>query len=291
MEASQIKYKSARQVTMSETQTELRKLNAGRTATIFKYTDVQVLKVFRTTFPQEAINEEYKIGLYLNHAHLDTPHTYSLMDVDGSPAIVFEYIPGQSMLQKLARSPWRVFTYSKQMARLHSRIHSLRVSDSDLSSLKESLTSKILRAPLLTTTEKEIIILNLSRLKDGNAICHGDFHPDNIIVARNRLVTVDWNTARFGNPIADVARTWLLLAMGTLPENKTKLEILLATYLRDLFCSLYVKEYRKITHFSVEEFEAWKLPIAAARLIENVSFQENQNLLKFIRMRLASTRV
>ena len=74
-----------------------------------------------------------------------------------------------------------------------------------------------------------------------------------------------------------------------IPENKTKLEVGLATYLRDLFCSLYVKEYSGLTQFNVKEFEAWKLPIAAARLIENVSFQENENLLKFIQMRLAST--
>lgn len=274
---------------MSEIQSPLRKLNSGRTATIFKYTDEQVLKVFRSTFPQEAINEEYKIGLYLNHVQLDTPHTYSQKDGDDSRAIVFEYIPGKSMLQKLASAPWKVFAYSKQMARLHARIHSVHASDSDLSSLKESLTNKISRVALLNADEKEIIISHLLKLKDGDAICHGDFHPDNIIVTENRMVTVDWITARLGNPVADVARTWLLLAMGTLPENKTRLEVALATYLRDLFCSLYVKEYRRLTRFNVEEFEAWKLPIAAARLIENVSLQENENLLKFIRMRLAST--
>ena len=274
---------------MSEIQSRLPKLNSGRTATIFKYTGEKVLKVFRSTFPQEAIDEEYKIGLYLNPVQLDTPHTYARKDGDDWRAIVFEYIPGKSMLQKLASAPWKVFTYSKQMARLHARIHSIHASPSDLSSLKESLTNKISRVGLLNADEKDIIISHLLRLKDGNAICHGDFHPDNIIVTENRMVTVDWITARLGNPIADVARTWLLLAMGTLPENKSRLEVALATYLRDIFCSLYVKEYSRLTQFNVEEFEAWKLPIAAARLIENVSFQENENLLKFVQMRLAST--
>lgn len=272
---------------MSEIQSPLRKLNSGRTATIFKYTDEQVLKVFRSTFPQEAIDEEYKIGFYLNHIDLDIPLTYSRKAGYDSRTIVFEYIPGKSMLQKLASAPWKVFTYPKQMARLHSIIHSIHASDPDLSSLKESLTNKISRVSLLNADEKAIIISHLLGLKDGNAICHGDFHPDNIIVTNDRLVTVDWITARIGNPIADVARTWLLLRMGTLPENKTRLEVALATYLRDLFCSLYIKEYRKLTQFNIEEFETWKLPIAAARLIENVSSQESENLLKFIRMRLA----
>jgi hypothetical protein len=116
------------------------------------------------------------------------------------------------------------------------------------------------------------------------------FIPDNIIVAKDRLVTVDWITARIGNPIADVVRTWLMLTMGTLPENKSAFEIFLAKYLGDIFCYGYIREYMNISNFSTNEFEAWKLPVAAARLIENVSDKENQNLLTFIRSELLKAR-
>jgi len=266
---------------------DLQRINAGRTATIFKCTDHQVLKLFRSTFPEHGIDEEYKIGTYLYNLGLDIPRTYARMHFEGSHGIVFEYIPGQSMLQKLASAPWKVFSYAKQMARLHWKIHSTRISDAaEIPSIKESLTSKILRVRLLTSFEKATIISHLSTLKKGNAICHGDFHPDNIIVSTDRLVTVDWLTERIGNPIADVARTWLLLTMGTLPDHKTAFENMLAKYLRDTFCRAYVSEYRRLSNFESSEFDKWKLPVAAARLIENVSDQENENLLKWIRMKL-----
>jgi hypothetical protein len=74
--------------------------------------------------------------------------------------------------------------------------------------------------------------------------------------------------------------------MGTLPENKTAFEIFLAKHLRDMFCRSYLREYKKLANFSSQEFDEWKLPVAAARLIENVSDQENQNLLRFIGMKL-----
>jgi hypothetical protein len=74
--------------------------------------------------------------------------------------------------------------------------------------------------------------------------------------------------------------------MGTLPENKTAFEIFLAKKLRDMFCRRYLKEYKRLSNMDSDELEKWKVPVAAARLVENVSDQENQNLLKFIRLKL-----
>jgi serine/threonine protein kinase len=200
---------------------QLQKIGSGRTATIFRYGEKQVIKLFKPTFPRKAIGEEFQIGLILNHAKLAIPQTYEPIDFNESRGILFEYISGPSMLQILAKRPWMVFIYAKRMARLHFQIHGAKVlRDQGISSLKESLADKISRVSLLTSEEKTSILSHLMNLKDGSSICHGDFHPDNIIVSKDRLVTVDWITAGFGNPIADVARTWLLLTMGTLPKIK-----------------------------------------------------------------------
>jgi uncharacterized protein (TIGR02172 family) len=265
----------------------LQKVGAGRTATIYRCGQNQVVKLYQPNFPKKAIDEEFQIGQTLNHVGIDIPQTYELVQLEESKGILLDYVPGPSMLQTLATKPWRVFSYSKQMARLHFKIHSASiVIDHSIPLLKESLADKISRVTLLTAEERTEIHSRLSTLTDGASICHGDFHPDNIIMAKDRPVTVDWITTRIGNPVADVARTWLLLNMGTLPENKTAFEIFLARNLRDIFCRGYLQEYRKLSNMPSAEFERWKLPIAAARLIENVSGQENQKLLRLIRMKL-----
>ena len=267
----------------------LKKINAGRTAEVFEYSNNKVLKLYRTTFPKKAIEEEFRIGLSLNKAGLDIAQTYEMVEFEGALGIIFEYIDGASMLQDLAKRPWLIFSYSKQMAKSHWKIHKAHLIAHEIPSLKESLIDKILRAPLLTTKEKGIIVSHLLALKDRRAICHGDFHPDNIIISKNGLVTVDWITARVGNSMADVARTWLLLTMGTLPEKKSGIEVFLAKYLRNAFYHSYIREYKKLSKISDAAFEDWKLPVAAARLLENVSEQENQHLLNFIRSKLSKT--
>jgi serine/threonine protein kinase len=265
----------------------LKKINAGRTADVFEYGNRKVLKLYRTTVPKKAIEEEFRIGLILNDVGLDIAKTYEMAEFEGALGIIFEYIDGATMLQNLAKKPWLVFSYSKQMAKSHWEIHKTHLSVHDMPSLKESLIDGILTTPLLTKEEKGIIISHLLTLKDRRAICHGDFHPDNIIISKNGLVTVDWMTARVGNSIADVARTWLSLTMGTLPENKSGIEVFLTKCLRNAFYHSYIKEYKKLSKITDSGFEDWKLPVAAARLLENVSEQENQHLLNFIRSKLS----
>lgn len=263
------------------------KIGSGRTAEIFRYSEDKVLKLYRAAFPRKAIDEEFRIGLYLNNIGLAIARTYELFELEGATGIVFEYIDGVSMLQNLAKKPWLLFSYSKQMARLQWHIHQTSLDiNHGIPSLKESLEGRISRAPLLASEEKSLLVSHLRKLKDGSAICHGDFHPDNIIVSKNGLVTVDWITARIGDPIADVARTSLLLTMGTLPEGKTSFEIFLTKYFRNVFYNRYIRQYKKLSGLSDAVLEDWKLPVAAARLLENVSPTENQNLLKFIRTRL-----
>jgi tRNA A-37 threonylcarbamoyl transferase component Bud32 len=243
--------------------------------------------LFKSTFPQKAINEEFEIGRCLNLSGLSIPTTYEIIEVDDTKGILLDFVEGRSMLQNLASKPWLVLRYAKKMANLHFNTHRADFKGNKcIKPLSQSIADQISRVNLLTSEEKTAILSYLSCLPDGSSLCHGDFHPDNIIVSKDRLVTVDWITARLGNPIADVARTWLLLTMGTLPENKTAFEIFLAKHLRDIFCSGYLQEYRKLSNFASQEFEKWKLPIAAARLIENVSDQENQNLLRFIGIEL-----
>ena len=52
-------------------------------------------------------------------------------------------------------------------------------------------------------------------MHEHSKLCHGDFSPENIIVTKSgKLVAVDWVHATQGNASADVARTYLLLALN-----------------------------------------------------------------------------
>lgn len=50
-----------------------------------------------------------------------------------------------------------------------------------------------------------------------------DFHPDNVLLAARGPVIIDWPDATRGQPLADVARTSLLLRLGGLPPGWPRL--------------------------------------------------------------------
>ncbi len=47
-------------------------------------------------------------------------------------------------------------------------------------------------------------------------VCHGDFHPLNVVVAGDRAAVIDWTDAGLGPREADVARTTLLFHIASI---------------------------------------------------------------------------
>jgi aminoglycoside phosphotransferase (APT) family kinase protein len=58
---------------------------------------------------------------------------------------------------------------------------------------------------------REHAVRVLDALPDGDRLCHGDYHPGNVLVAADRVGVIDWANAACGVPEADHARTVLLL--------------------------------------------------------------------------------
>jgi hypothetical protein len=53
--------------------------------------------------------------------------------------------------------------------------------------------------------------MKLQSFPRGKALCHGDFNPTNVIITpKGDWRVIDWSHVRLGDPLADVARTYLL---------------------------------------------------------------------------------
>ena len=53
--------------------------------------------------------------------------------------------------------------------------------------------------------------MKLQSYPRGTALCHGDFNPTNVIITpKGDWRGIDWSHVRLGDPLADVARTYLL---------------------------------------------------------------------------------
>jgi thiamine kinase-like enzyme len=257
----------------------------GRTAEILVYGNGQVLKLFRAGMPLDSIEEEFRIASTVYHAGVTTPEPFEMIDFNGRMGIVYQKAIGQTMLSTFSKKPWTIRNGATRMAKLHASMHSRHVLE--LPNQKEMLTARIDEAPLLTMEEKQKIKAHLNDLRDDSKLCHGDFHPDNIIVGASEWV-FDWMTGMVGNPAGDVARTMILLKLGTMPDETPKLRVYLFAYLRNQIVKYYTQAYLKNSTISLKEIEQWIVPVAAARLCEWIPEKEKQAIVKLIRNEMIS---
>jgi hypothetical protein len=259
------------------------RINQGRTAEIYAWGDSQVLKLFREDWPPDWVAYEARVGRAVYQAGLGAPAVGEIVQIDGRQGIIYERIPAISMLDELVRKPYRVLILARQFARLHTGMHAL--VQTTLPSQRENLIHAIQRAPRITDEEKEAVNQILQGLPDGEVVCHGDFHPGNVLLSRRGPLVIDWMTATRGRSVADVARTSLLIRGGQLPTSMGLPMRLLIQTLRSSFHRTYLKEYSQAAPLDRSEMGAWLLPLAAARLSERIS-EEEERLLAFIRSRL-----
>jgi Ser/Thr protein kinase RdoA (MazF antagonist) len=207
--------------------------------------------------------------------------------VDGRLGIVFERIRGTSLLKILEARPWELISISRLLAEPHAKMHASSLLP-EAPGQREQIEQGIAWAKDLSEMEKQRNLTSLAHLPAGNSICHGDFHPDNIIITEHGPVIIDWMTGRRGHPLADVARTVLLIQSGGLPPRVSFAKRLLINALRSWLVSIYLNRYSQIHPASQDEIDSWKLPLLAARLFEVENYpKEKQLTLKRIRTNLA----
>lgn len=259
---------------------ETRKLiGQGRTAEVFDIGSNKILKLFRNNMPKEFFMQEYKVSVDIRKKLDFVPKVHEVLEIDNRVGIIYEKISGMTMMKLIALKPWKVNEEGKRLANLHKSIQ-VEV-DFELENINKRLKDNILKTELLTVDIKAELFEYIDKLPQGNILCHGDFHPDNIIVTKNKEVVIDWMTATKGNKFADIARTCVMLRFGEVP-NKSFIETKIINFGRNKLYEAYLNHYVKISGATHEEIRMWELPIAAARLVEYLPKSEKEELVKFI---------
>jgi len=155
-------------------------LAQGRDCDIFDRGDGTVLRRSRRAYDQ---GPEARIIAYVAEQGYPVPVVHELAD-EGRD-LIMEKVPGPTMVQALERRPWGARAVGRQLGELHSRLHEIP-------------------GPHW-----------LPHLPTGGALLHFDLHPQNVILAPDGPVVIDWTNACVGEPGVDVARAWALTACAT----------------------------------------------------------------------------
>lgn len=264
-------------------------IGQGRTANIWQYREGQILKLYYANMPEEEVRREFTVSQMACKMGLPTPQAVELVEKDGRIGIVFERLQGPTLLKLVLKQIWRIDRHARLLAKLHYQLHQTPLPEPApvLRTMKNTLQWQMQRARHLSQEEKLQVEQYLSALPDGEPrLCHGDFHPDNVMIQGDTAYYIDWMTGTLGNPAADAARTVLLLRMGTMPDGTPKLVDYIVGKIRRRLERVYHAHYLRLSGLTAEEVERWFLPLAAARLSEGIPEAEKVLLAKLVREKL-----
>ena len=154
-----------------------------------------VLKVF---------GPSYKVSAILNEA-MNEARAMKLRD---HWCIRREWIEGETLADVMAKDKKNLVKYLKEFVAIQCEI--FKKTSERMGNLADKLDKQISASPLPRETRYDLH-MKLQSFPRGKALCHGDFNPTNVIITpKGDWRVIDWSHVRLGDPLADVARTYLL---------------------------------------------------------------------------------
>jgi aminoglycoside phosphotransferase (APT) family kinase protein len=160
-----------------------RLLASGRDGDIFEYGPGLVL---RRAKGGRVIEREARVMEYAAAHGYPVPRVHELRA--GGTEIVMERLDGPLMMNAISSRPWTMARHARLLADLHDQLHVIPAPD---------------WLPRLGT--------------GGDRLVHLDLHPLNIVMTARGPVVIDWTNAACGDPLLDVALTYVLLTCPRAP--------------------------------------------------------------------------
>ncbi len=244
------------------------KVAEGREAEIFAWPDESVLRLLRPGGGRAQLEQESRAMEAARAAGVRCPEPRGVIEVEGRAGLILERLHGPNGLDDMASRPWELWSASRAFGEQHGLLGGVEAPEG-LPSAKALVRQGVERADVAEDIRRRTLD-DLDGLPEGDRICHGDFHPGNLIWTDAGPVVIDWANASRGDATADHARTLLLLRTASLPPGMPLALRMLAKVARGAVVRGYVGAYTKLRPVDASRLARWELPVAIARLAEDV---------------------
>lgn len=196
-------------------------IGKGNTAEVFDIGKGKILKLFIKGYPKAPVEKEFNNAKIMENLGLPVPACHEMTEMEGRYGIVYEKIPGIDLYNYISTTG----EFQKGLEILVGLQKLILEKEcSDLISYKEFIK-------LVIGDRDPSVLEKLDSLPDGNNVCHGDFHPFNILVdSEGNAKIIDFMNVCRGPRLYDIARSYFLMrGEGTV---KPEIEALLQAYLQ-----------------------------------------------------------
>jgi aminoglycoside phosphotransferase (APT) family kinase protein len=259
---------------------ELVLVGRGREADVLAWDEGRVLRLAHHPAQAPVLDRESLVLRAAHGAGAPVPAVYERTEVRGRPGLVMERLDGPDLLTLLGARPWLIVSVARSSGRTHAALHELPAPER-LTTVHELLRDR-LASELVPTDVRDRALDRLERSSDGDRLCHGDFHPGNMLRTPRGDFVIDWTGGARGEGEADVARTLLILRIGAVHDDAPALVKRLEGIGRRLLLRGYLRSYRQRRELDMDRVDAWIQIVAAARLGEGIE-EERASVLAVAR--------
>jgi hypothetical protein len=237
-----------------------------------------MLKVFKE--PGIACHE-FERTLAVWKAGVSKQRPYEIVEVDGKESIVYDYLPGDLLMDRIARDKAHILRHIALMAKCQAQIG--KGACEALPDARDGLAWSISHAPHLEESRRAMLLKGLAAMPGGDRILHGDLHPLNIIINGNEPNAIDWMTCSRGDAAADIARSYFILRYSVLREDRHIFDTIGRRMLFGILGGHYMRRVLKASGADRRSVMRWLPFVAAARLTEDRPKTEVKEIQRIVR--------
>lgn len=236
---------------------EKKLIGQGRTANVYLYNG-EAYKEYAEDHPVEWI--KYEVGIQNEVAKKTNLPVFEYTFTSNPHVIKMPYINGCELTYRMRKEKYK--NGVEDLVNLQMEIY--KYSKLDIPSAFEVYAARINKSKLEDDI-KQKALKSLSMIEVKEVLCHLDFHFSNIMYDGNKYYIIDWTNAKLGNPIMDIARTYIIIRQYAFRLS-----------------GKYLKLIAKKMKIKIEEIKKAIPLMAALRLLETDGFVFNDQLRAMI---------